>query len=55
MFTLEMETFLFRESKLQMMNIINMTLKNNIANLKNLTKMRQMNLSDPKFSYKKCN
>ena len=42
-----METFLFRESELPMINVINMTLKYKIATLKNLTEMRQMTLSDP--------
>ena len=32
-----------------MMNIINMTLKNKIPTLKNLTEMSQMTLNDPKF------
>ena len=35
------------------MNIINMTLKNKIPNLNNLTEMRQMTLNDPKLGNKK--
>ena len=60
-----MKTFLNRESEvsienqrawrseLPMMNIINMTLKNKITTLKNLTEMRQMTLNVPKFDIKK--
>ena len=38
-----------------MMNVINISLKNKTANLKNLTEMRQMTLNDTKFDTKKCN
>ena len=55
LFHFENETFLYRESELPMMNIINMTVKYKIATLKNLTEMRQMILRDPEFSNKKCN
>ena len=41
-----------QSSELAMMNIINMTLKNNITTLKNLIGMRQMTLNDPKFHAK---
>ena len=54
-----MKTFLYQESEvsranqmawrseLPMMNIINMTLKNKIMALKNLSEMREMTLNDP--------
>ena len=41
-----------QSSELAMMNIINMTLKNNITTLKNFIGMRQMTLNDPKFHAK---
>ena len=48
-----MKNFLYREPELPIMNIINK--ENKITTLKNLTKMKQMTLNDPKFDNKKCN
>ena len=40
-------------SKLPMMNIVNMTLKNKIATLNNFMEMRHMTLNDPKLDIKR--
>ena len=60
-----MKTFLYQESEfsvenqmawrpeLQMVNIINMTLKSKITTQKNLIEMRPMTLNYPKFDIKK--
>ena len=48
-----METFLYQESELSVIDIKNLTLKNKIMTLKNLTEMKQMTLNDPNFNIKK--